>query len=91
MVYSNENTDPEYWKAMRVREGAWVPLVVDTHSWPCTPLLLSMSLLAVPYLGNTQLVEPCPRFAHQLVYDHVNEVPIAAVSSVVRDIFFAYL
>jgi hypothetical protein len=26
------------------------------------------------YWSKMQHIEPCPRFAHQLVYDHVNKV-----------------
>lgn len=52
------------------RNSFWV-YSIESNKWSC---IYKNENTGHQYWSKMQNIEPCPRFAHQLVYDHVNKV-----------------
>lgn len=53
-----------------VQNSFWV-YYIDQDKWSC---VYQNENTGEQYWNKMQHIEPCPRFAHQLVYDHINKV-----------------
>ena len=52
------------------RNSFWV-YDIESNKWSC---IYRNENTGSQYWSKMQSIEPCPRFAHQLVYDYINKV-----------------